>query len=260
MENKTIVATVADFKYLRKHLDQFIFEIRNNGKFEGSLLIITSIFTPTFLFKSIKKDGNIIIKRFSKIKFSRATEKILRKLYTGVEMNRHVSKKFQWHKLHLFDTKLKKWKYVFYLDINMRIHSEIELILENKPRNSLHARCDSYPKFEKLLSSQFDRTHQKYKKLSDKFDLNTSNYFQTGVMYFDTSIIFNDTKQKILELVEHFPISTTNEQGILNIYFKYLENKYIELETEVGDYLTYYYWLVENKKIIITKQNRFKYK
>ena len=101
---------------------------------------------------------------------------------------------------------------------------------------------------------------QSYQNLSDKFDLNTSNYFQTGVMYFDTSIIFNDTKRKILELVERFPISTTNEQGILNIYFKYLENKYIELETEVGDYLTYYYWLIENKKIIITKQNRFKYK
>ena len=63
-----------------------------------------------------------------------------------------------------------------------------------------------------------------------------------------------------VQKLKRFPISTTNEQGILNIFFKYIENRYTELDTEVEDYLTYYYWLVKNKKIIITKQNRYKYK
>ena len=260
MENETIVATVANFKYLRKNIDRFIFELRKNGNFEGTLLIITSIFTPTFMMKSIKKDKNIVIKRFAKIKLAKRTDTILKNLHTGVEPNRHLSKRFQWHKLHLFDKELKKWKYVFYLDINMRIHSNINLILKKKPINKLYARSDSYPEFKKLLSSQFDNYHLKYQSLSKEYDLNTSKYFQTGVMYFDTSIIKNETKERILDLVEKYPISTTNEQGILNIYFKYIENIYVELSTEVGDYLTYYYWLVENKKIIITKQNRYKYK
>jgi hypothetical protein len=260
MGNETIVATVADFKYLRKNVDRFIFELRNEGKFNGNLLIITSVFTPTFLIRSIRKDKNIIVKRFRKIRFSRNAENILRNLDTGKEPNRHLSKRFQWHKLHLFDSKIKKWRYVFYLDINMKIHSDINLILIKKPENKLYARSDSYPEYKRLLSSQFDNMQTKYKSLSSEYDLNTSKYFQTGVMYFDTLIINSYTKKRILDVVERFPISTTNEQGILNIFFKYIENRYTELDTEVEDYLTYYYWLVKNKKIIITKQNRYKYK
>ena len=33
-------------------------------------------------------------------------------------------------------------------------------------------------------------------------------------MYFDTSIIKNNTKEEILDLIDKFPISITNEQGI----------------------------------------------
>ena len=260
MKSQTVIATVANFKYLRKNLSQFIYEIRNNGKFEGKILILTSIFTPTFLFASVLKDRNVQVIRFKTIKLTRTTNRILKNLNTGKEPNRHNTKKFQWHKIHLFDKRLKKWKYIFYLDINMRIHFDINLILYEKPNDSFFARSDSYPEYNKTLSSQFDVGQPLYQKLSNKYDLNISNYFQTGVMYFDTSIIKNNTKEEILDLIDKFPISITNEQGILNIYLIYIRNLYVELNKEIGEFLTYYYWLVKDKKIIITKQNRFKYK
>ena len=142
----------------------------------------------------------------------------------------------------------------------MRIHFDINLILYEKPNDSFFARSDSYPEYNKTMSSQFDVGQPLYQKLSNKYDLNISNYFQTGVMYFDTSIIKNNTKEEILDLIDKFPISITNEQGILNIYLIYIRNLYVELNKEIGEFLTYYYWLVKDKKIIITKQNRFKYK
>ena len=74
------------------------------------------------------------------------------------------------------------------------------------------------------LSSQFDNSHKLFKKLREEYDLDTINYFQTGVLYFDTDIIENETMNNILNLINIYPISITNEQGILNIYFMYIKS------------------------------------
>ena len=46
----------------------------------------------------------------------------------------------------------------------------------------------------------------------------------------------------------------------MNLYFKFIKNLYYELPIEVDEYMTYFYWLIDSKKIIVTKQNRIKYK
>ena len=79
-------------------------------------------------------------------------------------------------------------------------------------------------------------------------------------MYFDTNLISKNTVNEIIGLVEEYPITKTNEQGILNLYFMYEKGVFEELLLEIDDFLVYYYWLVKNKKIIITKQLREKYK
>ena len=79
-------------------------------------------------------------------------------------------------------------------------------------------------------------------------------------MFFDTSIINQHTKKEIINLAEEYPISITNEQGILNLYFIFIKNLYEDLPVHTSDGLVYYYWLVEDQKIYITKQNRTKNK
>ena len=81
-----------------------------------------------------------------------------------------------------------------------------------------------------------------------------------GILYFDTEIIQEETKNEIISIVDRFPISLTNEQGIMNLYFIFIKNQYKELTKEIGDAITYYYWLIPGKKIIITKQLKEKYK
>ena len=102
---------------------------------EGEILIITSLFTPTIFFQFFLKDKNIKIYRFGKIKFSRSTNKELKNINIPGKPNRHKTKRFQWHKLHLFDQKLKIWDKIFYIDINMRIHFDIEPILKLNPKH-----------------------------------------------------------------------------------------------------------------------------
>ena len=142
----------------------------------------------------------------------------------------------------------------------MRIHHDINIILQNKPQNSLQARADGYPDFLWTLSSQFDKDSENFITLKERFNLEIDDYFQTGIMFFDTSIIKKQTKQEIINLAEEYPISITNEQGILNLYFIFVKNIYEDLPVDTNDGLVYFYWLLENKKIYITKQNRTKYK
>ena len=149
---------------------------------------------------------------------------------------------------------MKNWDYVFYLDINMYIHSDINPILELTPDDCFMARADTYPNYDRDLNTQFDQTHPLYLELEKNYDLSVSDYFQTGVMYFDTRIISDQTKDQIISLVNKYPITKTNEQGILNLYYYLQEKKYRELPSKIGSYTTYFYWKLTNEKIIITKQ------
>ena len=124
MKDKIAICVVADFKFLNKFFNSFKKNLRNNGNFHGEVLIITDYFTPTFLFPSILFDSKVKVKRFSRIKFSSETDNSLSRLNSN-HPNRHINKSFQWHKVNLFSTKLKKWNYIFYMDINMKIHHDI---------------------------------------------------------------------------------------------------------------------------------------
>ncbi len=258
--SKKVVAIVSNFKFLKLYFNNFYHQLRINGNYNGELLIITSKYCPTFMIKLIRKKNNITVLRFKKIKFDKKTEFELNMLQTFGGPNRNQTKKFQWHKLHLFDEYIKNWDYVFYLDINMNIHFEINKILNIIPKNCFMARSDTYPNYDRELKSQFDHTHYLFSELEKNYRLDVLDYFQTGVMYFDTNIIEKNSKNEIINLVKKFPITISNEQGILNLYF-YLDKKlYKELPDEVDNYITYFYWKIRDKKIIITKQLSEHYK
>ena len=216
--------------------------------------------TPKFYFKWKTKDKKLTFIKRKKIKFTKNADSTLKNLNTNSQPNRHINKPFQWQKLYVFDYELKKWDFIFYIDINMHIHYPINKVLSIYPEGKFTARTDGYPEYKYKLQSQFDEKHPKNFDLLKKYDLETKFYFQTGVMYFDTNLISKNTVNEIICLVEEYPITKTNEQGILNLYFMYEKGVFEELLLEIDDFLVYYYWLVKNKKIIITKQLREKYK
>jgi len=260
MSYKSAICFVADFKYLFKYFDIIYQELKNNGKYDGEIVILTSLFSPTFLIKSIRSNKKVLVLRNKKIKFSKKTKSEYINLNTNGQPNRFKYKNFQWQKLHLFDMKMKYWDYIFYMDINMHVHFDINKLLNIKPSKQLFARADGYPDYEKKLSSQFDSQHPLYASLEKIYNLESLDYFQTGILYFDTSIIDESTKKDLINLAEKFPLSTTNEQGIMNLYFNDTKNLYSELVKKIDSYTSYFYWLVENEKIIITKQLKTKYK
>ena len=249
----TAICIVGNFSYIRKYYKKLLDQLTTAGKYSGDLVLITGKYTPTFHLKKYK-NINLKILRFSKIKFTEFAETNLRNL--KIDLNRHIYRNFQWYKINLFDEKMKNWDFIFYLDLNMNIHFDINELLNAKKAGTLLAREDAYPTFEWCLEDQFDKTNKIFKSLEKEYDLSINDYFQTGVLFYDTSIINNETKREIIDLVNTYPISKTNEQGIFNLYFIYHKKNYETLPINVGEYMSYYYWKIKNKKIIITKASK----
>jgi len=256
MDNNLIaVCVVGNLKYLYKYFKSFQKNLYGVGNYKGDLLVLTSWFTPTFLFPEIIFNKKIKVIRFRRLNFSAKTKEKLINLNSNNQPNRFKTKKFQWFKLYIFHPYLKKWKYILYLDINLKIHYDISPFFKILPDNCLYAKADGYPDYKRQLINQFDLSNFQLEKLTSNFDIYSKKYFQSGLMYFDTRIIQPNTIKEILQLVDEYPISITNEQGILNLYFQRI-NKYVELPEYVEGNLLYYYWKVKNKKVLITKQSR----
>ncbi len=254
------IAVVGDLKFLFKHLNKFTNSLKKNGNYDGDLIILTNKFSPRWLIKAMINYDKVKILKFSKIKFPKDTIDSYLKLNTNDQPNRFKYKRFQWFKLNLFDEQLKNWNFILYLDINMTIHHDINEVFKIKPLNSLYAKADSYPDYEKKLSTQFDITHRNYKELEKNFDLDDAHYFQTGLMYYDTSIIHKNMVKEIINMGIKYPLSITNEQGILNIYFQDNNLNYKEFPEMIDGKIFYYYWKIKNQEITITKQIVEKYK
>ena len=56
-KNSVAVCVVGNFKFLRKYLNKFVFQVRETGKFEGDIIILTSFFTPAFLLEFCESRG-----------------------------------------------------------------------------------------------------------------------------------------------------------------------------------------------------------
>ena len=130
----TAICFVANFKYLYKHFPRIYQQLRTKGNYSGEIVVITNMICPSIFIKFLRRKNNVTILRFRKIIFNKKAEEALSSL--SAVPNRHLTKNFQWQKLYLFHKKIKKWKYIFYMDINMNIHHDINF-QSNQTKNYL---------------------------------------------------------------------------------------------------------------------------
>lgn len=219
----------------KPYFERFLFTCRQlvtRGNYRGDICLVIGDDLKDMPLSQVDfiRQHRIIIQHFPDIRFS---DDFLRVNNTLKKTDgRNITKKFQWHKLHLFHTFFKRWKYVFYLDCAMTIFSDITPILEEAQENTLLAHSDAFPTYEWKLRGQFDDTiRDVFARLHSKYRLGI-DYFQTGIMVYDTSLIEEGTFQELLQLMEEYPISTTNEQGILALYFTNIRPRWKPLKIE----------------------------
>ena len=118
------------------------------------------------------------------------------------------------YKFYLFDEQFKNWDFNLYMDINMRINGNVADVLNLKQEKKLIAPYDAYPDLDWALDSQFNGEEETFNKLKKKYDLSLKKYFQTGILYYDTSIIESDTIQNLINIVEEYPYQKTMSKAL----------------------------------------------
>lgn len=209
------VALVTNRKYLRKCLST-IAQIRTVGEYRGVVVLVV---------------GEDLIGRMS------ALEKIglgIQPVYLG-EVNTseqmaqissspggsgtELTKRFQYQKFLVFHQFFRTWKTVLYIDAGMQIFQPIEPFWEIDCTGRLIAHSDSYPDFSRTLEGQFNWVaFPNLRSELEKVAHPRGDYFQTTLMYFNTSIISASTVSDLAALLEKFPNSKTNDQGIINLW------------------------------------------
>lgn len=227
---------------------QTIGEIRHIGKWEDDIVVLPDKESVSVL-EIFSTSLNFQIKLFEPIDLTHILQTIKEHPFTTSTDGRELKKTFQWHKMHIFDVFFKQWDMVFYIDAGMKIMSDMSVFTKifcehqsiDKPVFLAHS--DAYPWFEWKLHLQFEKVSNPtlYEKLASEFNLNC-DYFQTGIIMFDSSIITESTKQELLDLANKYPLSKTNEQGIMNVYFICIHNIWKSLPVKYGDKFTYDYW------------------
>jgi hypothetical protein len=239
----------------KPYLDKFkktVIDLLYNGLYKNDIVLIIG---DDFLEDELYNDfffiqNKIKIVKFENIDFGEKTKTHLENIKTD---GRNILKKFQWHKLHIFNEFFKKWDFILYLDCGMKIHSDINPVLDLRKKDKLIAHSDNFPNNGWDLSLQFESNNELFKRLEYKFNLRI-DYPQTGLMLFDTSIISNNIFQNLLNLVHAYPISKTNEQAYIALYFTNILKIWERMPE--GNEEKYYYHcfkLKKDKNYIITK-------
>lgn len=212
-------------------------QIRDIGKYQDDIVLLIG---NDLKDETINID-KVIVKYFPDIDRSSIIEILKYKPITSD--GREFIKPFQWHKIHIFDTYFKRWKKCMYIDAGMHIFNTIDKIINLDCTNKLLAHSDAYPTFEWKLKIQFNDTYfsELYNELYSKYNLEV-DYFQSGILLYDTNIIEENTKDDLLELSNKYINSKTNEQGIMNLYFNCIRKVWEPIKIK-DDQIHYYdYW------------------
>jgi hypothetical protein len=240
------VVLLCNKNYFPKFL-QTVSELTSRGNYHGDicLLIGNDLVGDELLNNEVIKNNRVIIQHFPDLQFPDSFLKDTRKLPT-------FHKQFQYNKFHVFNTYFKHWDTLLYIDCGMSIYSDIRPILETRQMGTLLAHSDAYPNYAWKLRDQFKKDKKYYKKLREKFNLDT-DYFQTTMMLFDTSIIQENTFNDLYQLTLEYPISRTNDQGIIALYFTHIVPvwKQIPVRNEVTFFYDFFKRNKEEKYIMI---------
>jgi hypothetical protein len=231
-------------------------QLINNGKYIGQICLVIGddLNNDQMLQDPFIINNNIMTKYFPNLQVSEQF------LYTQKHMDREphwYQKLFQYHKLHLFDSFFKQWNYIFYLDCGLTIFDDISSLINERKPNKLLAHSDAFPTYICKLHNQFDKNNIYYNALSEKYNLNI-DYCQTTIMLYDTSIIQEDTFTNLYNLMNEYPISITNDQGIIALYFTNIKPHFEQIRTQNDEIYFYDYHRREpgTKYIMLKNPNR----
>jgi hypothetical protein len=266
MEDKICVVFLCNLPYYHK-FRATCHSLRTIGCYKGDITLIVgddlydSENNGFLINDELIVQHNIKIKHFPEYKFP---ESFIEKQRSLPRDKYWFDKLFQYHKFHIFDIYFKQWDYIFYMDCGMHIFSDVNPIIHERQRYSLVANRDGLdgetatfcipetPGKGLKIGDQFIKSESKYADLQLHYNAK-SPYFQTTMMIYDTSIINENTMSDLYRLLFYYPISITNDQGIIALYFTQDKPCWKQLTRKKNGYYYYDYVRCVNDKYIMIK-------
>ncbi len=255
--NKAVVF-VSNIPYFGNFLNS-LEQLINVGKYTDDIVLIAAddLYNSPIINNEKIKKYNVKVVNYPDIKkiMSDITVKNIHDYYGP-----HGKKNYNWafgcfNKFHLFNTYFKRYKYILYLDTGIKIYRPIWDMFTLINKNKILAHHDDFPRYHYKLADKF-RDIEPYKtKIKEEFDMNTTQYFQTTIMLYDTSIINDDTVKNIINLVDKYPISCNGDQEYISLYFHQVmkQMNQITLNKNYNYYYYDYYQRFGIKKYCMTK-------
>jgi hypothetical protein len=254
---KYVITFVCDLNYLHLLLRSLNL-LKQNGKWENDILLIHNNTINDFNIEKLKNlkliTHSYLIKDidFSKILLKRQQKnfKIFNQSYSD--------KIFQFNKFYLFNNFMKLWDRVLYIDSGAYILGDINTIFNIDNTGLLLAHSDAFPTYEWKLRRQFDL--EKDFILGEELDklINLDiDYFQTTIMYYDTSIIDSETFNDLIKIANKYYFSLSNDQGIINIYYNGINKlwKQLPLKDENGNIYDFFNRNKKENYVIVKRYN-----
>lgn len=223
---KKVFVLISDKNYL-EHAKSLFFAAKDIGKWDGDLCLIAN-----------NVDENLLLD-FKKF---------------GVEVIHKKIDNYYYANYFIFDTYMKKWDYLMYMDCDFTIFGDLNNIVSDEIKNKPLISVDKEPfTVKSYLSWGVDSSGQPvsnintddrenmFKELSKTYNLDILG-FNAGFMEFNTSIIKENTLEDLLELSKKLqPINfhtskKGSDQPVFNLYFmgniNYIENKKVSFWRE----------------------------
>jgi len=220
--NKTAIILTTNDNYIDKTFNT-ISDLRTNGKYNDDVVLFyNEELSNINKLNEIKDKFNVILKQFPKIDTS-SVEKSINSMNNSLKFKQLRNKMFQYHKFYAFDKYFKQWDKIFYIDAGMHIYSDIHRFLNIDTNNNILADNLADDNNNFTLESQFNTISNIGKELQKNYNLTSKDFFQSGVLLFNSSIIEDNTVQNLIDLMNKYPIGW-GDQAIMNIYFKLIKN------------------------------------
>ncbi len=257
IKDSKCVVFVCDKKYLEKFINTCS-QLITIGKYDGQICLIIGDDLKDFEFNQIEiirtLSNKLIIKHFNNINFSSDFLEVQNNLNRPGHWNQ---KMFQYHKFNLFDEFFKQWNYIMYIDCGMTIFDDITPILNECYHGCFLANRDGVDNENGtglLIKDQFIDEGNYFEKLQKLFGEKLNYHsFQTTMLLFDSKTNINkNTKNNLINLSLDYPISKTNDQGVINLYFSLINPVWRQIK-RFNEKIYFYDYVpcVRNKYIMI---------
>lgn len=201
MSNKLLV-TLATENYLNQ-AKQLFASVYFNAGWNGDMMLLAHEIPEEKL--AWFKEKNILVKNCHPIEAKRLNGK-----WPIVVLD----------KFYLFTPEFKKWDNVIFLDADIIVRNNIDLLASIKGLGAITGHRHFSNLWLNRLHIFLEKLdYQPIKDLRREFDFKTKS-FNTGVIAFSTDIIKDDTFNNLITLSQkYFGVSASGEEAILNIYF-----------------------------------------